>query len=1318
MPLTAVLWLVSPICAGPPSPPPITQLKPLYPRTVLVQNGAPRCVVVRPDASEYEAVAHQFVELVRRQTGATLPVMRASALVDDDWKISFAAIGSNDLVALGNVNNNRLLSVLYGQRYVVADSIYPGAGGYVIRTVHDPFAKGINVLVLGGSDAAGVQRAMSAFADKLAKAPGRDLALDQPVIDVAFEKKAYRFFPDASHSLSSKRQPQYTGMQWFREQLQQGGFMDAEGSVSENRRPGKTLVALTGMIARIGQTYFRTGNPELPPLMKELLDKNRYLLTIPEPLDEMQARAAGHVHEWDLLEELPVWTDEDRLDITNALLRDAAIGHERRGFHGQVEQGAVMALDENHGTSSARNSFRAWQYFEKYYPSAASHYWMRCAKAVFSAQASTYQILEDAAGYLCYCPIQTMDYALRSGDLTYFKRGIARHHARYIAMACMNNLGLSAGFGDSPSLVVPGFFEALAPAAWFHRDPELYWIVRNKLHVNCGLRIFQNSIAFDLDVEPREPTEWTGLIRIPLYEAPLAKGDSSDVPVFAERKDVDPKLFNKLVFRENWDEDGQYLLLDGAGVWDGPPGPHGHKHNDINSIVNFTAQGRMWLVDHTYQVRAFQDHSALYVLCNGSGGYRKRTLAELQDLMETNTYGLSRTRFLNWERAIFWKKGSYFVVVDTAFADNAGDYFARCSLRALGEAELRGSDLYLSQDGKFCKILSDGAANVDIEQYRYTDPHWDSFYPHAEPVVRIFQQDKHRELEAGGRIGFINLLYAYGSKDDENRVALRPVSESCATVVEDEAETLLGVGKIPGGLGTANLFVISPDSVLVAGASSLPGGLVTAETACNLALDAPRQELIVESTRDTWLRLAGRVNAVHEGTKELELQDGTLNLSAGQHVIRLRRWDGFSRLSELATKALAAARRQADERAEEVRQRAGKEEIQGLEVDAVKLDMSVATLIVADVTDDGANEWIIGGDNGVGAYRPDGTRLWLFETEQPVRCLDVADIDGDGKPEVVAGGMDEHVRLLDANGRERWSFRCKPSAGSIDGPPAVDYVKVADLEGDGSKEVVVGANWVHVLDAAGKLKWEKYMAFRRGRITGDFVAGDVADLDRDGKQEVIGLFMTSYPLAIVYDTKGNIVMPADGPGGHGGLNIDVPFAVATMDLFGGGAMKQVICGCTSQIGFYWHDQKNKEQAGGKVGGTFVSMAHWQPDPGKRPIIFGADSMCGIRAIQPDPRRNDRWITAKSVWYRSLDEKITALLAADLDGDGTGELIAGTKMGNVYVLDASDGSVRGFARPAGARGRKPGVTSLAPDPGSQCVLVGRRDGAVLRVALRG
>ena len=420
------------------------------------------------------------------------------------------------------------------------------------------------------------------------------------------------------------------------------------------------------------------------------------------------------------------------------------------------------------------------------------------------------------------------------------------------------------------------------------------------------------------------------------------------------------------------------------------------------------------------------------------------------------------------------------------------------------------------------------------------------------------------------------------------------------------------------------------------------------------------------------------------------------------------------KLAGLLPKAFVAAATAAEQRLADARQKASEEAVQGLEVSTTKLDMAIAVLKLADLTGDGAAEWIVGGDKGVAAYTPDGGRLWLFETGRPVQCLDVADVDGDGRPEVAVGGADEYVRLLDANGAERWSFACRPSEGSIDGPPAVDYVKVADLDGDGTNEVIAGANWVHVLDASGKLRWEKYMAFRRGRIVGDFVAGDVTDLNGDGTQEVIALFTTSYPVLVAYDADGNIVTPAGDPGSHGGLNTDVPVAVAAMDLFGGQTTKQIVAAGAGRIGLYWHDQQNKEQAGGQVAGTFVSMARWQPDPARPPVIFGADSMRGIRAIAPEPRRADRWIEATSRWYRSLDDKITRLLACDLDGDGSGEVIAGTKPGNVHVLDAGDGSIRGFARSVGATGPTAAVTCLAWDDASQSVLVGRQDGSVLRL----
>jgi len=1315
-----VLGCVGPVYGaegGGGAPPAVKELKRLHPETVLVADGQPRCLVVVPDGAEVAGSARRLREAVRSETGATLTVRPATDFVDKQWRIDFDALGGLNLVALGNVNDNRLLSVLYGERYVVADSIYPGRGGYVIRTVHDPFARGVNLLVLAGSDADGVGKAVGVFVDKFVKGCGRTLMLPAPVIDVEFEKKAYGFFPDSTHSLTSKRQPQYTGMAWFQEQWRQAGVMDADGAVVASPKPDTRSTVITGLLARMGQTYFRTGAPELVPLMKQLVERNRGLLANRDKVHGMGARAAGHVHGWDLLEELPVWTDEDRLAITNSLLADAALGHEPRAFHKQVREGCVQALDENHGTFSALHSLNAWHYFHKYYELPESDYWIRCADAVFSAQASTFQILEDASGYLCYCPIHAMSYALKRRDLRYFERGVASHHARYVALACMNNLGLNSGFGDSSGVIQPAFFELLAAAAWYYRDPRLYWVVRNLLPQACGLRIFQHSIAFDLGVEPRAPEEWTGVIKIPLYEAPLAKGQASKEPVFAPKRVVDAKLFNKIVFKENWRADGQYLLLDGAGVWQGPPGPHGHKHNDINTIINFTAQGRMWLVDHTYQVRHFKDHSGVYCLNNGAGGYRKRTLAELRRLAETPRYGLTRTRFLNWDRAVFWRKGRWFLVVDRQEAAADGEHFARCSLRALGRHELRGKDLHLSQKGRFCKILSDGAANVDVETYAYANDQWQTFYEHAEPVVKIFQQDKKRTLKKGEALGFVNLLAAYASPEDGGRVTMAPVSEYCAVVRDGEDRVLAGIDALPGGLGKASMFVASGELVLALGAEEACDGLVRCGAPCDIHVDLAGRRLVIDAPQACSVTVDGAPQSVRDDGQDVATQKTDqgvrFELPPGRHALTLAGWQGFDRAAAFTARALAIAEKEARDRGAALSASSHREQAAtGVEVRTVKLDMPVSVLVPADLDGDGAEEWVVGGEAGVGAYRSDGTTVWRFEREGGIGALDVGDLDGDGRPEVAAGGGDQHVYVLDAEGRQRWAYKCKASQGSIDGDPAVEYVEIADLEiadleNDGRAEVVAGANWVHVLEADGTVRWEKYMDFRRGRICGDFICGTVADLDGDGVQEIVAGFATSYPLLQVLDARdGRLVMPAGAVSPHRGLNINVPVAVAALDLFGDGKARQIACATTSRLSFFWHDHKRREPGGGRLGGPCVALSWFQADPGAPPTVLTASPMCGVLAVRAKPRRSDRAIAADVVWQKNLGEKITALLGLRLGPDPAGAAAVGTKQGAVHFFGLTDGRAWGCAQLHGAP-----VTCLAASAAGGAALAGKADGTV-------
>jgi len=1232
----ALLWAgIATAVAQEEAPPRITKLKKLYPQTVLVEQGRPRALIVFPEDAAYAASVRKLRRLIREESGAGLHVVKAGDLADEQWRVDHKTIGRRNLIALGNVNNNRLLSVLYGERYVVADSIYPGKGGYVIRTVHDPWATGVNVLVLAGSDPAGVDRAIDVFEEKYLRGAGRDLVLPEPVVDVVFEKKAYPFFPDHTQTNWSKRQPQYRTL----EELKKRNPMDSAKAAVTNR----SFTAVTWSLVSLGQTYFRTGWKELLPMMQYRVKKYRACLKNPveRKRKNMSGRSADHVHWWDLLEELAIFTDEERLEISNALLGDAAQGHERRGFHGAVKKGYVQVLDENHGTFSAGHSFDAWHYFDKYYDLPESEYWMNCADAVFSAQASTFQILEDASGYLSYAPNTTMQYAMRSGDLTYFTRGIARTHSEFIAVCCINNLGLNTGFGDSSGLMLWNAFENLAPSSWFYRDPYLSWVVREKLPQNCGGRMFSSQFVFDLSIEPKEPTHWTGLIRVPCYESPLAEIRKSKEKVFAEKKDEDPALFNKIVFKENWDENGQYLLLDGAGIWGGPSGPHGHKHNDVNTIINFTDEGRMWLVDHTYEQRAFQDHSGLDMLFEAQSAYPEKSLAKIVQFKETDAYGLTRTRLGLWHRAIFWKKGDYFLVIDHTTAGKPGAHVARCSWKALGGHELRGKDLWLSQKGKYCKIVSDGGANVYVEPWPFTGKGaWIKGYPWAEPVAKYFRQDKVRTLKKGETIGFINLLHAYSDESQAQAVSVAPVSQTCALITQDGVPALMGLGAIPGTAAAAEMFVVTREGVLTLGCDTPPA-------------DSLVPRIIAAAKAQATARAAALARAESRGS---------------------------------ATTDLRVAKR--------------------------KLDVPVSALVLADLNSDGTKEWVAGGAQGLAAYTAKGQRAWLFPTEKDIRAIDVADLDGDRRPEIVFGCDDRKVRALDARGKLLWEFECKESDQTRCGPPAVDYVKVDDLENDGKPDIVVGANWVHVLNPDGSVKWEQYMKFARGRIVGDLSCCDVADINGDGNKEVVTGWLTTYSIVRAMDHTGKIVMPAQFQEHlHPGLNARPPLECLARNVFGKGKTQQVVCTTKGMLSVYWHDQDHAKERGarGYVKGPWTKTAIWQPDPSQPAVIVSANDVYGVAAFKPWVKggKDDRYIRMERLWYSSMDAKVERLTVVDLDGDGAGEVVAGTAAGRVHVFDLRSGQSEGSA----GTGTAP-VTALV-DTGKG-VLAARRDGTVMLV----
>lgn len=199
---------------------------------------------------------------------------------------------------------------------------------------------------------------------------------------------------------------------------------------------------------------------------------------------------------------------------------------------------------------------------------------------------------------------------------------------------------------------------------------------------------------------------------------------------------------------------------------------------------------------------------------------------------------------------------------------------------------------------------------------------------------------------------------------------------------------------------------------------------------------------------------------------------------------------------------------------------------------------------LADLDGDGKLEIIIGGrslnsnntsgcEGWVYAYRSNGTLYWQTKVRAPVNSSPtVADLNGDGKPEVIVGlggvvetqcwnggvvalhGQDGSTW---AKGAVVWAFDTQDwlnhaPDGWLDG--GYSTPAVGDVDGDGQVEVVFGA-WdqcIYLLDHNGVPKWGNLP----GRLNGTYCGGHgfynedttwsspaLADLDGDGKPEII-----------------------------------------------------------------------------------------------------------------------------------------------------------------------------------------------------------------------
>ena len=125
---------------------PLDQARPIRRSVRVAVAGQPACAIAPSTDGRVQAEAIQAA--IRDAAGVTVPIVDASTL-DLEHE-------TRDLILLGNLATSPAVEHLYLHYYTYEDRYFPGDGGYVLRPLYDPLGSGQNFMVVGASDPAGL----------------------------------------------------------------------------------------------------------------------------------------------------------------------------------------------------------------------------------------------------------------------------------------------------------------------------------------------------------------------------------------------------------------------------------------------------------------------------------------------------------------------------------------------------------------------------------------------------------------------------------------------------------------------------------------------------------------------------------------------------------------------------------------------------------------------------------------------------------------------------------------------------------------------------------------------------------------------------------------------------------------------------------------------------------------------------------------------------------------------------------------------------------------------------------------------------------
>ncbi|HEY0770047.1 MAG TPA: hypothetical protein VGD31_06905, partial [Sphingobacteriaceae bacterium] len=639
--------------------------KSINPRPLNRETSLHDLKIVVPDDPLWQKLGQQVADVIKTRWG----IITTMSIPDPK---RFSAGWSGNTIILGNLGNNTQMARLYGLRMSYADAIYPGKGGYQLLTLIDPFGRGGNTVVIGASEISGARAGVDELITVLKKAKSPDIPR---LFKARLSEEASKYFSrnfdlQKARQLAGKLKP-----------------------VKDNETVATALIEVMSQIKLYGEYYQLTANPEFGKIFSVLLKEytmfvNQYPEAAKNQLESrrnMWIQGEKLFQLWNVLEADPLFSQLDRSQILSALYLTC----EANANDGYLVRAPETGPRWNHEIFPAVSLSGSCYYFEKYYKMPEILKWKKLGDQIFKGNTS-YISLDEGSDYLVHVPMVNIDYAMASGDLKYIRQSLRPSADLHAIM--IDNLGTMSGGGDTypfgmSSAYSWGHSQVMNAASWYFNDPVYNFLLeRTRTGPFPGQKMRDLNYPVHRYMVTQNKNEITSSNYPKVQAQQIETGVYNDLKAKEKLEVEQENTFHKLTFRSGFGLDDNYLILDGFSS-----GRHGHQ--DGNTILNYSANGRLFLNDRDYIQNTPEYHSGLVIIKNGEQ-HKKPPLVNLEWIGDLDGTPVSRSQVPNyngtdWTRTIISPEGKFYIIYDDLKIRENGDFIVKKLWQSLGTPQIQ-----------------------------------------------------------------------------------------------------------------------------------------------------------------------------------------------------------------------------------------------------------------------------------------------------------------------------------------------------------------------------------------------------------------------------------------------------------------------------------------------------------------------------------------------------------------------------------------------------------------------------------------------------